>query len=349
MKIIFAEYIWLDGAVPTQKLRSKTRILNFMESPQLEDFPDWGFDGSSTNQATRNCSDCDLKPVFFTFDPIRGPNHYVVMCEVFDIDGQPHKTNHRAAISSIMDKGGKDFDAYLGFEQEYTFLQGRDPLGWPKHGIPGIQGPFYCGLGSENVFGREIVEKHTHVCAEANLLIYGTNSEVMPGQWEFQVGYRDFKGEKADPLTVSDHAWVARYFLQRVAEQHHVTVSFDNKPLRGDWNGAGMHTNFSTHQMRDKKTGKKAIEKALEMLREKHHYHIQGYGHGLQERLTGFHETSSIHEFKAGVSDRGASIRIPPATSKNGYGYIEDRRPGANCDPYKVSTLLMETICGVSP
>ena len=247
-----------------------------------------------------------------------------------------------------MEKGGEDFDVYVGFEQEYTFLEGRDPLGWPKHGIPGAQGPFYCGLGSENVFGREIAESHMRLCAEANLLIYGINAEVMPGQWEFQIGYRGFKGEKVNPLVVSDHAWVARYFLQKIAEKYQVTVSFDNKPLRGNWNGAGMHANFSTRQMRDEKTGQAVIDKALEMLKERHHHHIKDYGHGLQERLTGFHETSSMDEFKSGVSDRGASVRIPLSTSKKGCGYIEDRRPGANADPYKVSALLMETICGVS-
>ena len=348
MKITYAEYLWLDGAVPVQKLRSKTRVLEYMESASITNFPDWSFDGSSTNQATGDKSDCELKPVFVTNDPMRGDGHYIVLCEVFKSDGKPHPTNSRAEIRSIMENGGEKFDAYVGFEQEYTLLDGASPLGWPKDGYPGPQGPFYCGVGAANVFGREIVEEHMHVCSEANLCIYGTNAEVMPGQWEFQIGYRGIPGEKTNPLVIADHLWVARYFLQKVAERYNIAVSFDNKPVKGDWNGSGMHTNFSTEEMRSSKSGKAVIDAAIDALKKTHTKHINDYGHGLHERLTGLHETCSIKDFRAGVSDRGASIRIPISTAQKGCGYIEDRRPGANSDPYKVSSRLMETICNVS-
>lgn len=344
----YAEYIWMDGAKPVQKLRSKTRVLERNESMRLSDFPEWSFDGSSTGQAAGDNSDCSLKPVYITNDPTRGDGHYVVMCEVFTADGEPHRTNTRAQIREIMEKGGAEFDAYIGFEQEYTFIDGRDPLGWPKGGYPAPQGPFYCGVGATNVFGREIVEKHMDICSLAGLNIYGINAEVMPGQWEFQIGYRGRADEAADPLTMADHAWLARYFLDRVAEDYGVAVSLENKPVKGDWNGAGMHTNFSTAAMRSEAEGKVALEKAVAGLKERHDVHIRDYGHGLADRLTGMHETCSINEFRSGVSDRGASIRIPLATSQKGYGYLEDRRPGANADPYIVSARLMESICGIS-
>ena len=348
MSVTYAEYVWLDGTKPTALMRAKTRILPFTEKATLDDFPDWSFDGSSTNQALRDKSDCKLKPVFFCKDPTRGLGHYVVICEVLHSDDSIHMSNSRSKLQKIMNSGGEDFDAYVGFEQEYTFFEGRNPLGWPKQGgIPGPQGPFYCGIGSAHIFGREIIEEHMDVCCEAELCLYGVNAEVMPGQWEFQTGYRGIPNEKVDPLTTADHTWMARYFLHKVSERHNVIVSFNNKPVLGDWNGAGMHTNFSTRQMRDKKTGKDSVNKAMEALKKRHSLQIDSYGHRLKERLTGQHETSSIHDFTSGISDRGASVRIPLTTSENGFGYIEDRRPGANADPYVVSALLMETICGI--
>ena len=348
-KLNYAEYIWLDGASPTQQLRSKTRMLSYEKNRTLDSFPEWSFDGSSTWQALGRSSDCLLKPVFATSDPLRtNGEHYLVLCEVLSADGSPHPTNKRVNLRECMEKVA-DQDPYIGFEQEYTLFTGvleseRWPLGWPQGGYPAPQGPFYCGVGASCVYGRDIVEEHAHMCELAGLNLYGTNAEVMLGQWEFQIGYRG-PGEPADPLLMSDHLWVARYLLGRVAERSEVAVSYSNKPVEGDWNGAGMHTNFSTKATRDKKTGMTAINAAVESLKTKHGDHIRNYGSGLEERLTGLHETCHIDEFKSGVSNRGASIRIPVATHQNGCGYIEDRRPGANADPYVVSAQLINTIC----
>ena len=197
------------------------------------------------------------------------------------------------------------------------------------------------------MFGRKLVEKHLEACLGAGLAIYGINAEVMPGQWEFQIGYRGLDSEEVDPLTMSDHLWVARYLLARVCEESGVSVSFENKPVKGDWNGAGMHTNFSTKATRDPSSGMAAIEEIVSELRNRHDHHVSDYGHGLEDRLTGLHETCSINEFKSGVSNRGASIRIPMSTSHKGCGYFEDRRPGANADPYVVSFRLLETVCEI--
>jgi len=348
-KLSQAEYIWLDGAEPVQKLRSKTRIVALETTSALDAtaFPEWGFDGSSTYQATGHDSDLILRPVFVTKDPVRGEGNYLVMCEVFNGDGTPHPTNRRAELRRVMEAGGKNEVPLMGFEQEYTFFRGRNPLGWPDGGYPAPQGPFYCGVGSDAVFGRAVVERHTQACLDAGLLLYGTNAEVMPGQWEFQIGYRGFPAETADPLTCADHHWVARWLLDRVAEDFSVTVSFDCKPVKGDWNGAGMHTNFSTKGMREHSTGMKTIDKAVEALKERHLEHIAGYGDGLEERLTGRHETCHLNEFRHGVANRAASIRIPRHVASAGCGYLEDRRPGANADPYCVASLLLKTICGI--
>lgn len=348
--IIQAEYIWQDGTNPTQRLRSKTRIVatNNPSEMKVEDFPDWSFDGSSTNQAAGEDSDCILKPIRITNDPMRGLGNYLVLCEVFDASGEKAlPSNNRAKLRRVLEAGAGKSDPWFGFEQEYTLLDGQRPLGFPANGYPAPQGPYYCGVGADEAFGRELVETHTEACIEAGLMIYGTNAEVMAGQWEFQIGYRDIDGESADPLTVADHTILARWLLFRVGEEFGVSATLHPKPVRGDWNGTGMHTNFSTTEMRAKETGKAAIEACISKLGEKHDEHISLYGHGLRERLTGDHETCDIHTFKSGVADRGASIRIPRAVATKGYGYLEDRRPGANADPYQICTRILQTISDI--
>ncbi len=345
METILAEYIWLDGDSPVKRLRSKTRVVAKPASGTvaIEDLPIWSYDGSSTYQATGSDSDLTLTPVCVVPDPIRGGDNVLVMTEVMNPDGTAHETNTRAKLRAILDAGASESDPYFGFEQEYALLKNGKPLGFPAEGEPAPQGPYYCSVGTETAFGRPIVEAHMKACIEADLLLYGINGEVMPGQWEFQIGYRG--AEKADPLIVGDHLWLARWLLHRIAEDYGVVASFDQKPVKGDWNGSGKHTNFSTREMRDAATGIAAIEAAIAALSTRHTDHVAVYGAGLEERLTGAHETCSITEFRAGVADRGCSIRIPRHVSTHGFGYLEDRRPGANGDPYEVAARILETVC----
>ncbi|HEV2640108.1 MAG TPA: glutamine synthetase [Actinocrinis sp.] len=326
-----AEYIWIDGTEPTAKLRSKTRIM--ADGAEL---PIWGFDGSSTNQAEGHASDRVLKPVFSCPDPIRGGDNLLVMCEVFNIDMTPHPSNTRALLRPIAEKFA-DQESWFGIEQEYTFFSGARPLGFPEGGFPAPQGGYYCGVGADEIFGREIVEKHLDNCLAAGLAISGINAEVMPGQWEFQIG-------PAGPLEVSDHMWLARYLLYRTAEEFRVSATLDAKPVKGDWNGAGAHTNFSTKAMRE---GYDPIITACEALgaEGKPLEHVKEYGFGIESRLTGQHETAPWSEYSYGVSNRGASVRIPWQVEVEKKGYIEDRRPNANVDPYIVTRLIVNTCC----
>ncbi|MEQ5789626.1 glutamine synthetase beta-grasp domain-containing protein [Muricauda sp. NFXS6] len=325
------EYLWLDGYEPTANIRSKTRIEEDF-SGKLEDCPTWSFDGSSTKQAEGGSSDCLLKPVAIYPDPARRDG-YLVMTEVLNPDGTPHVSNSRATIDD------EDDDFWFGFEQEYFIMDTATglPLGFPVGGYPGPQGLYYCSVGGRNTWGRDLVEEHADLCLDAGLQFEGINQEVAAGQWEFQLFA---KGAKK----AGDEIWVARYMLQRLTESYGYYIEYHPKPIKGDWNGSGMHANFSNTLLRT--CGSKEVyEKVCEAFRPVTKEHISVYGEYNDERLTGKHETASITDFSYGVSDRGASIRIPILTVEKGWkGWLEDRRPASNADPYKVAAVIVKTV-----
>lgn len=329
------EYVWLDGYKPEPNLRSKVKITNLDECDIIthEDCPEWSFDGSSTNQAEGNFSDCILKPVRLYNNPLDNGilKSYMVLCEVMNPDGTPHSSNTR---NHIYDES----DLWFGFEQEYVLKDFKgNILGFPDGGYPLPQGEYYCGVGAGKVSGREFVETHLNACLVANLDITGINAEVLLGQWEYQLFG---KGS----LKASDDMWISRYLLHKVAESFGVIVDLNPKPLRvGDWNGSGLHCNFSNKRMREDGDEKyyKNIFSAFEL---RHDLHINCYGSENEHRLTGKHETQSIDKFSWGVADRGASIRVPLQTQKEWKGYLEDRRPASNADPYRIVGIISETL-----
>ena len=323
------EYLWLDGCTPTQ-IRYKTKVVKEpLKVPEWGFDPIWGFDGSSTEQADGGSSDCQLKPVRVYPNPLEEDSS-IVLCEVYNVDDTPHKSNTRRLLEETIPGG---IDEWVGFEQEYTLFKDAIPLGWPEVGEPNPQGDYYCGRN----IGENISREHLNACIKAGISICGTNAEVMLGQWEYQIG-------AGGSIHMRDDLWVARWLMERICEKHGLSVSLHPKPVSGDWNGAGCHTNFSTKHMREDGGYDKIIE-ACEKLSKNPQEHIDVYGQDNDKRLTGEHETCSIEEFRYGVSDRGASIRIPWQVERDGKGYLEDRRPSSNCDPYVVSQKLMETIC----
>jgi glutamine synthetase len=330
------EYLWLDGYTPVPNIRSKTQIKEFSSFPKLDELPIWGFDGSSTQQAEGKSSDCKLHPVAVYPDSTR-KNGVLVMCEVYMPDDKtPHPSNTRATVLD-------DPDAWFGFEQEYFFYQDGRPLGFPDSGYPAPQGPYYTGVGYSNVgdIARQIVEEHLDLCLDAGINHEGINAEVAKGQWEFQIFG---KGSKK----AADDVWVARYIMMRLCEKYGVDINWHCKPLGAtDWNGSGMHTNFSTKHLREK--GGEAYFKALMAAFDKYkNEHIAVYGPDNHMRLTGLHETQSIDKFNYGLSDRGASVRLPVNFIKEGYkGYLEDRRPNSQGDPYAIASRILKTIATV--
>ncbi|AMB45528.1 MULTISPECIES: glutamine synthetase beta-grasp domain-containing protein [Methylobacteriaceae] len=330
------EYIWLDGYTPTPNLRGKTQIKEYDSFPTFEQLPLWGFDGSSTQQAEGSSSDCVLKPVRHFPDPAR-TDGVLVLCEVMMPDGKtPHPSNKRA---TVLDDAG----AWFGFEQEYFLYKNGRPLGFPETGYPAPQGPYYCGVGSSNVgaVARKIVEEHLDLCLAAGINHEGINAEVAKGQWEFQIFG---KGSKK----AADEMWMARYLLQRLCETYEIDIEYHCKPLGDtDWNGSGMHCNFSTTFMRET-GGKEYFEAMMAGFEKNLDDHIAVYGPDNHMRLTGKHETAPWNKFSYGVADRGASVRVPHSFVNNGYkGYLEDRRPNSMGDPYQIASQVLKTISEV--
>lgn len=336
------EYVWLDGYEPEPNLRSKVKVIDFgtadienplaLIMPKIWDIPEWSFDGSSTNQAEGSSSDCILKPVKLYQDPLRNGFSYLVMCEVMNPDNTPHKKNTRSRIS-VNEK-----THWFGFEQEYVlrwFNKNENrPLGFENFNPPEKQGKYYCSVGHPYSAGREIVEEHMDACLSCGIDITGTNAEVMLGQWEYQVFS---KGNK----NAGDDLWMSRFILNRIAEKYRVKVDYHPKPMGSeeDWNGSGMHVNFSDKIMRE--SGRKDyFDCIFKELESRHKEAIEIYGSDNEQRLTGNHETQSIDKFSWGISDRGASVRIPIDTAKEWKGYLEDRRPASNSDPYLITAFM---------
>ena len=333
MTKIIAEYIWIDGSGET--LRSKCRTL-FIKNNYifLKDVPIWNFDGSSTKQAEGNDSEVLIIPVSIYKDPLRGNDNILVMCKCVLPDGTSAHGNNRNYAENIF-KNRMHEDPWYGIEQEYIMFEHDNsrPLGWPINNNPEPQGPYYCGNGTSKVFGRNIVDEHYKACIYSGIDISGTNAEVMLSQWEYQIG-------PTSGIKAADDLWISRFLLHRIAEKYNVIISFEPKPIKGDWNGSGCHTNYSTKSMREEDNN---YNKVIEKLSYKHKEHINVYGKDNENRLTGIHETSSIDTFSYGIANRGCSIRIPRDTANNGVGYIEDRRPSSNMDPYLVTAIIAET------
>ena len=333
------EYIWLGG---NYNIRSKTKVVHSDKPPILDSLEHWNYDGSSTGQAEGNDSEVIIIPRALFVDPFR-EDGYLVLCDTWKPDMETRLPNNfRTTAETIFNKKLDDKPWY-GMEQEYFMFSNKTnaPLGFPEGGYPEAQGPYYCSVGADNTYGREIAEEHLTACIKAGIKISGINAEVAPGQWEFQVG-------PAEGIEAGDHLWMGRYLLERVAEKHDVNIVYDPKPIRGDWNGSGCHTNFSTVAMREgteNKTGLEFIEEAIQKLSENHSMMMHFYGEGNERRMTGDHETASFEEFSHGRANRGASVRIGNDTYRNKKGYFEDRRPSANCDPYLVTAMIFQTCC----
>lgn len=353
-KKVLLEYVWIDADDNT---RSKTKIVDRSIFNKFDiavnQIPEWNFDGSSTGQATGKESDILLYPRALYHNPfINYTESYLVLCDCWNRDRTPHITNHRVKLLETAERV-KEHEPLFGIEQEYVIFERKKtlyafnsyaklenlPYKWSKHGEPGMgpQGPYYCSVGGGVCFGRQISDKHLEYCLSAGLSICGTNAEVMGSQWEYQIG-------PLGPVEVSDQLWISRYILNKISEEFDCVISFHPKPYKGDWNGSGGHTNFSTKSMRGT-NGMQHIIEGCEKLGLKHKEHMEVYGKYNEERLTGNHETSSMDDFSWGISHRGKSIRIPLNVAQEGYGYLEDRRPSANLNPYLVCEKMCDTIC----
>jgi glutamine synthetase len=353
-----ASYIWISGKDTHHDIRGKDKTV-YLTEDELKQTPDvllaggkfavWNFDGSSTNQAKGLDTEILVTPVraFLSSLPNAVPEikWFVVLCECFLPSGEPTPDNTRYIARSVFDADKKSLRPWFGMEQEYVLMRRGRPYGWPSFGFPGPQGPYYCGIGPAAVYGRPLVERHYELCLAMGIKVSGINAEVMPGQWEFQVG-------PCEGIEMGDHLIVARWLFLRMlelesGEGEFLDVDYTAKPVKGDWNGSGLHTNFSTSETREPE-GLDAILRYIENLSHTVSKDIVVYGNDNNTRLSGHHETSRYDQFSYGVGTRGTSIRIPNAVKAERTGYMEDRRPAGDVDPYLVSARLFASAVNLS-
>ncbi|KAF8290684.1 putative glutamine synthetase [Trypanosoma cruzi] len=347
-------YIWLSGRDSHHDIRSKDRTAyltteEVAKHPKelLADgiFPVWNFDGSSTKQVCGADTEILLNPVNAYHCCLPRLSTAVpwilVLAECCLPNGEPTNDNSRAVARRIFERAPEEHP-WFGMEQEFFLIKDGHPYGWPPRGFPAPQGPYYCSTGCLCVHGRRYVDLHYEVCLQMGLNISGTNAEVAPGQWEFQVG-------PCEGIEMGDQLTVARWVLLRILEDDGLDADYRAKPIRGEWNGSGLHTNFSTASTRNE-NGLSVIYEYVERLKKTISKDIVLYGAENNERLTGKYETSKPNEVTAGVGTRGTSIRIPNAVAAERKGYMEDRRPAGDADPYLVSARLFAScVCIESP
>ena len=320
------EYIWLGG---NGEFRSKVKV-----SEVGYPITDWNYDGSSTGQASHSGNtEMNLRPVYHCINPLATPNTKIsstlILCETYE-SNEDHTTDRQKALHIFNQKPSEI--PWFGLEQEYFFSTTPTNIFFDKHEE---QGRFYCGVGLP-VVQRKIVEEHLEACLTAGIQISGTNAEVAPNQWEFQIG-------PCEGILASDQLLIARYLLERIAEKHGLFICYEPKPFL-NYNGSGCHTNFSTIGMREI-GGLSEIVDCMAKLESAHKEHLEIYGNDNGKRLTGKHETSSMDKFTYGYGTRNTSVRIPNQVVKDGCGYFEDRRPASNMNPYLVTSAIFKTCC----
>lgn len=303
------EYVWIDGTTPTPLLRSKTRVVYNGAPTKVEEVDNWSFDASKTCQSTQKPTDLILKPVRLIGDPVKA-NGYIVMCEVLNLDYTPHETNIR---SRLLDD---DTGIWLGFGQEYFLIAGHVPAGWPGKGEPGIpKSRYYCGVGKSRVNGRHIVEKHMEICIAAGLQITGMNAGATLGQWKFQILAHNY-------IQACDDLWLARFLLERTAEQHGMDISYN-------YNECSLCTNFSTTYTRGYGIDDDMLLDIFHSMKESHHEDINQYG---------VNEKTEPEKFSMAGSGFAASCRVP--IENEIPTYLEDRRGVATADPYRIAKII---------
>lgn len=334
---VIADYIFLDG---DQKFRTKNRVV-LVTGLQIS-FDDFSVDGSSTGQAFNRNTEVILRPVYYTRNPMRAIESYLVLCETYNsITNEPLPSNTRAEAAKFFAQPDvQDLDIWFGPEQEYYLYKA-----FPSNTVPSpilrgdtivnAPGTHYCGIHVDSI-QQQIVDKHFEICMAAGLDFYGTNAEVSPDQWEFQLG-------PCNGIVSADQLTVARFLLEKVAAQYDYRVCFHPKPYTSR-QGSGCHINISTNITRNPEKGDAEIVRLIKAFGTTHEAHIAVYGQGNEERLTGHCETAPIDEYSYGFGTRDTSIRVPRQVSKVGFGYFEDRRPAANVDPYLAMMRIGQSI-----
>ena len=330
MNKFIIEYVWIGGY---KELRSKTRVIERDNINSIEDIPKWNYDGSSTKQADGHDSEVIIRPIGLYNHYNNSDRYRIVLCDTWLPNGNPHSTNTRKIALDILEKESQNKPLF-GIEQEFFVLDSNgNPIGFNDK-IP--QGQFYCGVGHSNAIGKRFLDDVLERCIDSGVEVTGSNLEVCAGQMEIQVCNYG--------ISAGDDNLMLKYILERTGEVYGYNISYDAKPVLGDWNGSGCHVNFSTESIRNE-NGYEIIIGTMKKLEDKHEEHIKLYGDDNHLRLTGEFETSDINTFSYGVANRGASIRIPRETEKNGCGYFEDRRPSSSADMYLVTSKIYETCC----
>lgn len=330
------DYVWVDGT--GENVRSKARTIEFIPDNHKE-VPVWGSDGKASMLPVPKESDVLLVPVAIYNDPFRRGNNKLVLCDTYEYDGKALPTNHRKSFCDALNKVC-DQEIMWGLEQQYMVMDMDErPFGWPVMlGEPRKHMGYYCSVGGNKVYGREIAESHYRACLYAGVQIASIHPDAIPGQWEFQIGV-------SPGIKGPDDLWMARYILGRISEEYGTHICYHPKRYE-NLSGSSCHVNFSTKATR-KDNGLSTLQEYMQKLSKRHDEHLKKYdpygGEQNKRRLTGKDGASAADTFSSGVGDKNLSVRITKESETKKKGYVEDRRPAANGDPYAVCDMIVRT------
>lgn len=320
-------YVWLDKF---NILRSKTKRVE-----QVNQIPIWNFDGSSTSQMDYSTMNTEvlLQPIRVYIDGFneRNNENYLVLCDTYNInkDGiiTPTVDNYRYGAINIFNE--TNLNPKFGFEQEFYLIDNENHEKLSSLTNISNKDNNYCRTTTKYTY---IMNEFYNLCLSCKIGIVGWNAEVAPFQFEYQIF--------GNGIDACDDLVMSRYVLERYMIDNNYEIKYDPK-LYENLSGSGCHINYSDVR------SKEYMDKYIKALGETHNDLMKVYGENNNKRLTGLHETSSYSVFTYGVGDRYKSVRIPNSTALGLTNYFEDRRPGANINPYMACGALVKVLSNI--
>ena len=294
------------------------------------------FNGLNTGQSVdTNNSDIYIRPVQRYNNPLikrtKELEPSIFVCELMLDENKSHSSNERNRSIKVLENYE---DVNMSFTLDFFVTKKNVPVAFLSNPPPSQQGIFYCGVGGDIAVGQECANDIFQNANRADLNVTQLSGGVAPSQWTIKL-------EGTAKVKLLDDLICLRYIIAKSAEKYGVTICFHPQLLKEEWNGSACLIEYSNDKMRTDKECNYIRNTVIKNLDKTHAEYVSKCGEDNNRRLIGTNNTSKNDEFTSAVGKYDCSVRIPKLTNVRGHGSIEDRRPGANMDPYVVVPYLL--------